>query len=80
VGLAVGVVISDSMESLVALHYFPSDFLFLGSWVTAKRRKFKLTHTAEGFVLRKLTKNQVKLIFRVIIAVVFFTVLWLALR
>ena len=45
VGLvAVGVVISDSMESMVALHYFRRDFLPLGVRYITKRRKFKLTH------------------------------------
>jgi hypothetical protein len=44
VGLvAVGVVISDSMEPM-ALHYFRRDFLLLGVRYITKRRKFKLTH------------------------------------
>jgi hypothetical protein len=42
--VAVGVVISDPMESVVALHYLPWDFLFLGVRGVALRRGFKLTH------------------------------------
>jgi len=45
VGLvAVGVVISDSMESMVALHHLPRDFLFLGVRGVALRGRFKLNH------------------------------------
>jgi hypothetical protein len=48
VGLvAVGVVISDSMEPM-ALHYFRRDFLLLGVRYITKRRKFKLTLPSLG--------------------------------
>jgi hypothetical protein len=43
--VAVGVVISDPMESLVALYYLPRDFLFLGVRSVALRGGFELTTT-----------------------------------
>jgi len=42
--LAVGVVISDSVESLVGLHHLARDFLFFGIWSIELRGGFQLTH------------------------------------
>jgi hypothetical protein len=71
VGLvAVGVVISDSVESLVGLHHLGRDFLFFGVWSIDLRGGFKLTHhqkVSEVYYCpyKSLTKQRTLTLFRI---------------